>query len=210
MSKKTPDSRPGCPDHTQGNTQSSTRGGARRGAGRPRRWGAPSAVMRVPAALREDITTFIETRAQLGEDGKAQSARSMLRAHAARSLPLYASKVSAGFPSPADDLLVGGLDLNDHVVTNPAATFYVRASGPSMIGAGIHDDDLLVVDRSLTPRDGSIVIAALDGELTVKRYRRHGARVTLAAENDDYEPIELSGDMRLDIWGVVTAVIHKV
>lgn len=166
--------------------------------------------MRVPAALREDITTFIETRAQLGEDGKAQSARSMLRAHAARSLPLYASKVSAGFPSPADDLLVGGLDLNDHVVTNPAATFYVRASGPSMIGAGIHDDDLLVVDRSLTPRDGSIVIAALDGELTVKRYRRHGARVTLAAENDDYEPIELSGDMRLDIWGVVTAVIHKV
>ncbi|HPC48368.1 MAG TPA: translesion error-prone DNA polymerase V autoproteolytic subunit, partial [Deltaproteobacteria bacterium] len=90
------------------------------------------------------------------------------------SVPLYTARVSAGFPSPADAFVDGRLDLNEHLVAHPAATFFVRVEGTSMIDAGIHPGDILIVDRALEPRNGSVVVAVLDGEFTVKRYRRSG------------------------------------
>jgi DNA polymerase V len=124
-------------------------------------------------------------------------------------LNYFQEPVSAGFPSPAEDYLEGKLDLNRHLVANPAATFYVRVSGDSMTGAGIHDGDLLIVDRSLEPLPGRVVIAVINGEHTVKRLQREGDRLLLLAENADYAPIEVSELEELRIWGVVVCVLHQ-
>lgn len=126
------------------------------------------------------------------------------------ALDLYSTKVSAGFPSPAEDFLEGKLDLNEHIIKNPPATFFVRVSGDSMIGAGVHPDDILVVDRSEEPRSGKIVIAVINGELTVKRlHLMHGAGAKLLPENPNYAPIVITPEMDFSIWGVVTFVIHQ-
>lgn len=127
----------------------------------------------------------------------------------AHARPVAGTRVEAGFPSPADDYLEGALDLNRHLIRNPAATFFLRVSGESMTGAGIFPDDLLVVDRSIEPCSGQVVIAILDGEMTVKRLWIEKGRVELRAENDAFPPIRLSGMMDLDIWGVVKHVIHS-
>ncbi|MBT7942156.1 MAG: translesion error-prone DNA polymerase V autoproteolytic subunit, partial [Alphaproteobacteria bacterium] len=95
------------------------------------------------------------------------------------ALPFFATAVQAGFPSPADDYMEGALDLNEHLIRRPAATFFLRVLGDSMTGAGIHSGDLLIVDRSIHPIDGHIVIAVIDGELTVKRLSRRRGRVCL-------------------------------
>ena len=126
------------------------------------------------------------------------------------SLPFYSCSVSAGFPSPADDHLDGQLNLNEFLIHHPAATFFVRASGSSMLGAGIHDGDVLIVDRSLEPRDGKIIIAAINGELTVKRLRKQGDKISLEPENKNYPAIELTEGDEMQVWGVVTNVIHPV
>ena len=126
------------------------------------------------------------------------------------ALPLYASTVSAGFPSPADDYIETALDLNEHLIKHPAATFFVRVSGDSMINAGIYDQDVLIVDRSLAPKQGDIVIAVLDGELTVKRLHLEKESIILMPENPDYLPIHVTKSMSFSIWGVVTTVIHSV
>lgn len=123
--------------------------------------------------------------------------------------PLFAHAVRAGFPSPADDYVADTLDLNEHLIRHREATFFVRARGHSMVGAGIHDNDLLVVDRALTARHGSIVIAVVDGEFTVKRLEKRGARVRLRAEHPDYAPIDFQDGQELHVWGVVTQVIHS-
>ena len=126
------------------------------------------------------------------------------------ALPLFTCCVSAGFPSPADDYLEGRLDLNQYLVSNAVATFFVRVAGDSMIGAGIHPGDLLVVDRSLQPTNGKIIIAVVDGELLVKRLRVTSGQVTLMAENPHYPPLILKDEMDLTVWGVVTSVIHSL
>ena len=125
-----------------------------------------------------------------------------------RSITLYDGAVPAGFPSPADDHLDQVLDLNRHLFRHPAATFLARVRGDSMLGAGIHDGDLIAVDRALSARDGHVVIAILDGEHTIKRLRRREGRVWLLPENDAYEPLEVAADASLTICGVVTHVIH--
>lgn len=125
-------------------------------------------------------------------------------------MPLVTARVSAGYPSPAADYEEDKLDLNKHLIRNPAATFFVRVTGDSMIGAGIHHGDLLVVDRSLAPRDKNVVIADLDGELTVKRIRIRRGKLSLEAENRDYPAQEISGDRPFEVWGVVTHVIHPL
>ena len=125
-------------------------------------------------------------------------------------LPLFSGKVAAGFPSPADDYVEKSLDLNELLVQKPAATFFVRAQGESMLGAGIHPNDILVVDRSLEPVPGKIVICALNGELTVKRLERHNGQWQLKAENPAYADIIIHEELELVIWGVVTNVIHSV
>ena len=124
--------------------------------------------------------------------------------------PLFMTAVPAGFPSPADDYIDGKLDLNSHLIKHPAATYFVRADGDSMIGAGIHHGDILVVDRSLKPYDGNVVIAVIDGELAVKRLRISGETLALVPENGNYEPLVFGEETSCEIWGVVTTVIHNV
>jgi DNA polymerase V len=127
------------------------------------------------------------------------------------ALPLFSGKVSAGFASPADDYLEKKLDLNELLVKKPAATFFVRATGDSMIGAGIHSDDVLVVDRSIEPIDGKVVIAAINSELTVKRLIKNSdGSWLLKAENPVYPDIPLTDELDLVIWGVVSNVIHQL
>ena len=125
-------------------------------------------------------------------------------------LPLYLSPVKAGFPSPAEDYVDRRLDLHEHLVHNEAATFFLRAQGDSMLGAGIHDGDLLIVDRSVEAAHDRIVIAVLDSELTVKRLIRRRGRVLLAPENPEYPEFDITEREYVHIWGVVTYVVHKV
>lgn len=124
--------------------------------------------------------------------------------------PLFAGGVSAGFPSPADDYIDGKLYLNEFMIKHPAATFFVRVAGDSMLGAGIHHNDILVVDRSLEPASGKVVIAVFNGEFMVKRLFRQNGKVRLLAENPAYPPIELTEEMECEIWGVVAFVIHSL
>lgn len=123
--------------------------------------------------------------------------------------PLFAHKVEAGFPSPADDYVEDRLSLDEHLIQHRDATFFVRAKGRSMIGAGIFDGDLLVVDRSLMPASGDIVIAVLDAELTVKRLVWRDGMVILKPENLDFQEIILKEGQELQIWGVVTSTTKK-
>jgi DNA polymerase V len=125
-------------------------------------------------------------------------------------LPLFMGKVSAGFPSPADDYIEKTLDLNELLVQKPAATFFARAQGNSMTGAGIFPNDILVVDRSIEPVSGKVVICAVDGELTVKRLIMEAEQWKLRAENTDYPDIMIYEEIDMVIWGVVTNVIHSL
>ena len=124
-------------------------------------------------------------------------------------LPLVSASVEAGFPSPADDHLERGIDLNEELIRNPAATFLVRVKGESMRDAGIHTGDTLIVDKSVTPIDRQIVVAMIDGEFTVKRFRKVNGRVFLEAANDSFAPIEVGENQELTIWGSVTYIIHQ-
>ena len=122
-------------------------------------------------------------------------------------LPLFIGKVSAGFPSPADDYIEKTLDLNELLVQKPATTFFARAQGNSMIGAGIFPNDILVVDRSIEPVSGKVVICAIDGELTVKRLIMDNGQWKLQSENTDYPDIMIYEEIDMVIWGVVTNVL---
>jgi DNA polymerase V len=124
--------------------------------------------------------------------------------------PLFLVPVSAGYPSPADDHLEGKLDLNRHLIKHAAATFFVRVKGDSMIEAGIHSGDLLIVDRALEPTGNSVVIAIINGELTVKRLCKRGGTLVLMPGNGKYEPLYITEETDFEVWGVVTHVIHAV
>lgn len=168
-------------------------GGKREGAGRPKGrnvYGEPTKPIRIPLSRIEDIKVFLENGNKI-------------------ELPLYSHTVSAGFPSPADDYIECKLDLNEHLIQHPAATFFVRASGDSMKDAGIQSGDMLIVDRSLEATHGNIVIAAINGELTVKRLSRQAGCVQLLPANKNYQPIDITEEQDIIIWGVVTHVIHE-
>ncbi|RBP51157.1 translesion error-prone DNA polymerase V autoproteolytic subunit [Arenicella xantha] len=122
--------------------------------------------------------------------------------------PLFGSYVPAGFPSPAMDLREESLDLNELCIQNPSTTYYVRASGESMTGVGIHDGDVLVVDRSIRAVDGNIVVAALNGDFTVKVLRT-SPELVLEPRNDAFSNIEIGSSDDFDVFGVVTFVIHS-
>lgn len=123
--------------------------------------------------------------------------------------PLYASKVSAGFPSPADDYIETQLDLNELLVTHKEATFFLRVKGDSMKNAGIHDGDLLVANRAIVPAHCDIVVAVVNAELTIKTLFKKRDVLKLVAANDTYPDIVIQPDNELIIWGVVTDVIHS-
>lgn len=138
---------------------------------------------------------------------------SLLAAPPAISLahgPLLARPVPAGFPSPADDYIEGPIDLNRHLIAHQEATFFIRVAGDSMTGFGIHDGDLLVVDRAIEASDQSIVIAVLEGDFTVKQLRHDSEGCLLRAGNTDYPDIRVGAEQALTIWGVVRWSIHEV
>lgn len=176
-------------------------GGRRPGAGRPRV--ESTQRIRVPESLMSVVQTMI--------DARKHQAVALFPSPAAvpLKLPRFGHRVRAGFPSPADDYVEAWLDLNEHLIEHREATFFVQASGDSMTGAGIQEGNLLVVDRALEPRHGDIVIAVVDGELTVKRLEKRRGKIRLIAENPAYAPIEFKDGQELVIWGVVTSVIQK-
>tara|TARA_B100001741_G_scaffold264373_1_gene229415 strand:+ start:473 stop:919 length:447 start_codon:yes stop_codon:yes gene_type:complete len=125
------------------------------------------------------------------------------------SIPYFEDGISAGFPSPADDFLHGKLDLNEYLINNPSATYYVRVLGDSMANAGIASGSLLIVDKSIETSNGKIVVAFLDKEFTVKRIKKIKNKIYLKAENAGYEDIEITSEMNFEIFGVVTHSITK-
>lgn len=192
-----------------------TRGGARLNAGRKKGssvYGETTTAVRIPESLVPTVKNLLDARKRQLEILADHSTAILLPAKAPTqiSLPLFISKVPAGFPSPADDYVEKTLDLNELCVKQPAATFFVRVEGESMLGAGIHPNDILVVDRSIEPVPGKIVVCALNGELTVKRLDCENDQWKLKAENPNFPDIELHEEIDMVVWGVVTNVIHAV
>ncbi|MBN2700276.1 MAG: translesion error-prone DNA polymerase V autoproteolytic subunit [Methylothermaceae bacterium] len=184
------------------------RGGARPGAGRKPGtgpYGEPTRAVRVPVSALSVLKAWLAAKGKTPPGGNSLPAP----APTGHRLPLFGAKVPAGFPSPADDHQEDSLDLNQHLVKHPAATFFVRVEGDSMTGAGIHHGDLLVVDRALEPKSGSIVVAAINGELTVKRLKIEGERLWLMPENPDFKPLEIGEGMEFLIWGVVAHAVRS-
>ncbi len=165
----------------------SPRGGTRIGAGRPK--GEPTKAVRLSVSLLRELER--------------------LKENVDYRLPVFSSKVQAGFPSPADDYIEGYLDLNTKFIKHPSATFVLKATGDSMIDAGIFSGDWLLVDRSIEAEDGRIVIAAVNGELTVKRLSKKQDKVQLLPANSKFKPINITQDCEMVIWGVVTLVLHE-
>ena len=124
-------------------------------------------------------------------------------------IPLLNDSVSAGFPSPADDYTEENIDLNEHLISNPFSTFFLRVKGDSMINAGIKDKDLIIVDKSLIAKPGNIVIAMIDGEFTIKRLSIKNDELYLKAENHNYPDFSFKNHIDVQIWGVVIYSIHS-
>jgi DNA polymerase V len=125
-------------------------------------------------------------------------------------LEFVAEGISAGFPSPADDFKNKRISLDEELIKDKSTTYYARVSGESMINAGLDNDDLLVIDKSITPTNGKIAVCYIDGEFTVKRLKITKECIYLMPENDNYKPIKVTKDKQLLIWGIVTYVIKKV
>lgn len=190
-------------------------GGPRRNSGRragSTKYGEPTVVRRLPASWASALDAALDHR---------QHTRKLLRkspeieqiepagSGKKLALPLAGGRVAAGFPSAAEDFVEGKLDLNDLLVRRPAATFYVKVAGESMRDAGIYPGDILVVDRGERPQHGHVVVAVVDGELTVKRLHRMGKTIRLEAANPAFPDIEIAGETELSIWGVVRASVHR-
>jgi len=193
----------------------SKRGGARTGAGRKKgssAYGETTKAIRVPESMLPDVKLMLNKRKKHFDSFNAHVSSIYFpdKNPSSISVPLFNDKVAAGFPSPADDYIEKTLDLNDLLVQKPAATFFVRAEGESMLGAGIHPNDILVVDRSIEAVPGKIVICALNGELTVKRLKSMADKIILGAENPAYPDIIIQEAIDVVIWGVVTSVIHAL
>jgi DNA polymerase V len=124
--------------------------------------------------------------------------------------PLFQSKVNAGFPSPAEDYIEKNIDLNDLLISNPPATYFIRVEGDSMTGSGIYSGDVLVVDKSKKPKNDDIVVAVINSEFTVKKLKLYNNQVILEASNPKYPPIVITEYSDFQIWGVVQYAIHKM
>ncbi len=131
-------------------------------------------------------------------------------ARQAASFPLLLESIPAGFPSPAEHFVDRALDLNEYLIAHPAATFFIKVEGDSMIDAGISSGDILIVDRAKQAAHDSIVVAHIDGEFTIKRLKLVNGTVFLVPENAKYRPIQITEEMSFEVWGVVTFVIHDV
>jgi DNA polymerase V len=186
-------------------------GGQRPGAGR-KPANEPTVTIRVPLIHKETIVALVQ-RMRASPPVRAPFWLEILplaEQTPPRSFPLMSHSVRAGFPSPADDYVEKRIDLNEELIQHREATFFLRVRGHSMVGAGIDDGDELIVDRAIKPEHGRIVVAAVDGELTVKRFYQRGGVVKLVAESPDFPDIELKDGQEMVIWGVVTKVIKSV
>lgn len=189
-------------------------GGKRPGAGRKpgNRVAEPSTVMRIPVSAAGTIKDFLAAlnrkRALQGHDNVADIVE-LARPAKSVTLPLYTSKVAAGFPSPADDHVEARLNPNSFLVDNEDTTFCVRVKGDSMIDAGIFDNDVLIVDRSRVAQIGDIVLAILDSEFTVKTLGRSKQGARLIPANQNYPVIEIKEGQSFEVWGVVTGSMRK-
>jgi len=185
-------------------------GGVRDGAGRKKNSGKfkeNTKVIRVPLSLVDQVVLTLDVyKSQLKSDIEVLNPNFNAPS---LSIPIFSSRVQAGFPSPADDHLEDQLDLNKHLIHHQESTFFVRAQGESMLNAGIHPGDILIVDKSLPAKSGKIVIAVVDGEFTVKRLHKYKGNISLKAENPEFEDIEIQEGSELIIWGVVTSTIHQ-
>jgi DNA polymerase V len=190
-------------------------GGIRPNAGRKTgstKYGEPTVVRRLPASwagmLDEAMSQHCQQQ-QLVLNSPGIERIDPAAAGNGLALPLAGSKVAAGFPSAAEDFVEGKLDLNDILIKRPTATFYVKVAGESMRDAGIFPGDILVVDRGERPQHGHVVVAVVNGELTVKRLYKKGKIIRLDAENPAYPNIEIQGETELTVWGVVRANVHR-
>lgn len=170
----------------------------------------PTKAIRLPSPLVHQLLD-LKKRGKLesfyqGETGEIFAGR----AGAPLRIPVFESRVQAGFPAPGDDYSEGTLDLNDYLIPHKATTFFVRVTGESMTGVGIFPGDMLIVDRSLDPINGKIVIAVLNGEMTVKRLKSNKDSLLLCSENDRYPDIKVTEMDDFSTWGVVTNVIHSL
>lgn len=187
-------------------TRSTGHGGSRPGAGRKAAFLEATKPVRIPLSQIAAVRTFLHGRVF------AEALLSPVAAHAdadAPILPVFASGVRAGFPSPADDHAEPGLNLNE-LLENPAATFCAWAEGDSMIDLGILDGDLMIIDRSLAPRNDDVVVADMNGAFTVKRLVQKPDGSFLMPANPDYPAIPITADDEIRIWGVVVRVIHDL
>jgi DNA polymerase V len=125
---------------------------------------------------------------------------------------LYSGSIACGFPSPAEDYLDHPLDLNELLIKKPAATFFIRAKGESMVPAGIFEGDILIIDRSLQAKNGHIILAVINGEFTLKRFikNKDSSKVILQADNPKFTSIVITEEMDFQIWGVAIHCIHKL
>ena len=125
-------------------------------------------------------------------------------------VPFLESLIPAGFPSPAEDYMETSLDLNEKLIRNPSSTFFAQISGSSMINAGINNGDLVIVDKSLQPKNDSVLVCIIDGEFTLKRFKKIDEKTAyLLPDNPEYDPIKVTEHNNFMIWGVVTYTIHK-
>lgn len=183
------------------------------GAGRKpgsTKYGEPTRVIRLPESLHQQALTLLAARLA-PKPGPGMASITVPAPHPEKSeRPLFLSQVAAGFPSPADDHIEQRLDLNQYMIQHDAATYFVRVRGDSMIEAGIRNNDVLVVDRSLTARTGCIVVAVVNGELTVKTLAKSkSGQPVLAPANANYAAIEITEGMSFEVWGVVTGSVRK-
>ena len=199
----------------------STAGGYRIGAGRPSgsgKYGEPTCAIRIHVSLLPQVEALMlhKEKSKQNKLSSYQQYFDNIYIFSASSgetyptIPLYETRVAAGSPSLVGDQVERHLDLNEHLIEKPAATFFVRVEGDSMINAGIHENDILIVDRSIPATNGKIVIAVLNNELTVKRLELKQNQARLLPENERYQPIEITKEMEFRIWGVVVHVIHSL
>jgi DNA polymerase V len=191
----------------------SNKGGCRPGAGRPHgsgRYREGTRPIRIPTSLVPQVKLLLAKKSILPELNNFDHHYKASNNDSLQAVPLYSFRVAAGLPTYVDDYVESYLNFNEYFIQNPRTTFCVRVEGSSMIGAGIHENDILVVDNAIEPIDGKIVIACLNSELTVKRLKLRQGKMQLIPENPAYSTIKITSEMDFKILGVAVHVIHSI
>lgn len=194
------------------NRKKANHGGQRLGAGRKSTYGEPTKLIRVPESQVPVVLRHLDAlrKVMLSTPSDTKAAlRPIAPMRTATGVPALGREVRAGKPTSGDDYVEDMVDLGRHLVRNPASTFLMKVSGWSMRDAGIADGDELIVDRDASPDDGRVVVAEIDGELTVKRLKKSAVGWTLQAANPEFDDLSVHNENELRIWGIVTRVLHR-